>query len=195
MDIRLLLISHASTAAMRAGRFPADDPLDERGLAEADAARARLLLAENATVWVSPARCAVDTAAALALSATIDAALADVDYGTWQGRRLADLANEAPTALTAWASDPQAAAPGGESFSQAIERVGAWLDRLASPHPAPSSQHKPKEVIAITHAVVIRAALVHVLGAAPDIFPRIEIAPLSMVELRNTRRGWVWRPA
>ncbi|WP_144111741.1 histidine phosphatase family protein [Paraburkholderia sp. BCC1886] len=195
MDIRLLLISHASTAAMRAGRFPADDPLDARGLAEADAARARLLLADDATVRVSPARCAIDTAAALGLIATIDSNLADIDYGTWQGRRLADLANEAPEALTAWASDPQAAAHGGESFSQAIKRVGGWLDTLASQQPLPPSQHKLKEVIAVTHAAVIRAALVHVLGAAPEIFPRIDIAPLSMVELRNTRRGWVWRPA
>ena len=59
MNLRLLLISHAPTAAMRAGRFPADDPLDARGLAAATTARTslnlRLKFADDATTFVSPA--------------------------------------------------------------------------------------------------------------------------------------------
>ncbi|HEX7932302.1 MAG TPA: histidine phosphatase family protein, partial [Paraburkholderia sp.] len=38
MNLRLSLISHAPTAAMRAGRIPADDPLDARALTDAQAA-------------------------------------------------------------------------------------------------------------------------------------------------------------
>lgn len=83
MDTRLLLVSHASTAAQRAGRFPDDDPLDARSLAEAEAhaARLRLAIADNAPAFVSPAACARETAAALGLAASVEAGLADLNYG------------------------------------------------------------------------------------------------------------------
>ncbi|WP_175049896.1 histidine phosphatase family protein [Paraburkholderia sediminicola] len=201
MDTRLLLISHASTAAMRAGRFPADDPLDARGLAEAAAARASLSIPDDAAVFVSPAVCARDTASALGLGAAalVDEGLADMNYGLWHGRRLADLAVEAPHDLAAWTDDPDAAAHGGESFSQLVRRVGQWLDALNRALSNALSKGvipgNTDNVVAVTHAPVIRAAIVHALGASPAVFPRIEIAPLSMVELRRTRRGWTWWPA
>ncbi|MFM0730020.1 histidine phosphatase family protein [Paraburkholderia sediminicola] len=221
MDTRLLLISHASTAAMRAGCFPADDPLDARGLAEAGAAHARLSIPDDAAVFVSPAVCARDTASALGKGASVDEGLADMDYGLWHGRRLADLAVEAPQDLAAWTHDPDAAAHGGESFSQLVKRVGQWLDALndalsegvirATDSASNDGTNEAKNrklsektsvipsntqnVVAVTHASVIRAAIVHALGASPAVFPRIEIAPLSMVELRRSRRGWTWWPA
>ncbi|MFM0076636.1 histidine phosphatase family protein [Paraburkholderia sediminicola] len=202
MDTRLLLISHASTAAMRAGRFPADDPLDARGLAEAAAARARLSIPDDAAVFVSPAVCARDTASALRLGAaalgrgaSVDEGLADMDYGLWHGRRLADLAVEAPHDLAAWTHDPDAAAHGGESFSQLVKRVGQWLDALNDVLSEGVIPGNTQNVVAVTHSPVIRAAIVHALGASPAVFARIEIAPLSMVELRRSRRGWTWWPA
>ncbi|MFM0719579.1 phosphoglycerate mutase family protein [Paraburkholderia strydomiana] len=206
MNMRLLLLSHASTAAQRAGRFPADDPLDTRGLAEveANAARLRAALPGDAAAFVSPALCARDTASALCLAATVDAALADINYGDWQGRRLADLAIEAPQELAAWTRDPDAAPPGGESFSQLVTRMGQWLDALGTRDDAggPTTTGKTSAasthahtVVAVTHAPLLRAAIVHATGASPTVFPRIEITPLSMVELRYSQRGWTWRPA
>jgi broad specificity phosphatase PhoE len=189
MDTRLLLISHAATAAMRAGRFPADDPLDARGLAEADTARARLSIPRDAAAFVSPSVCARETASVLGLSAVIDEGLADVDYGRWHGRRLADLGAQAPQDLAAWTHDPDAAAHGGESFSQVVKRIGNWLDALGE-----ASRHT-QNVVAVTHAPLIRAAIVHALGASPQVFSHIEIAPLSVVELRRSRRRWTWWPA
>ncbi|CAE6844832.1 histidine phosphatase family protein [Paraburkholderia nemoris] len=197
MDIRLLLISHASTAAMRAGRFPTDDPLDARGLAEAAAARTLLSFPDDAAVFVSPAVCARETASALGLgaAASFDEGLADMNYGLWHGRRLADLAVEAPDDLAAWTHDPDAAAHGGESFSQLVKRVGQWLDALNDALSKGVIPGNTQNVVAVTHASVIRAAIVHALGASPAVFPRIEIAPLSTVELRRSRRGWTWWPA
>ncbi|MGF6904239.1 histidine phosphatase family protein [Paraburkholderia sp. GAS348] len=221
MDIRLLLISHASTAAMRTGCFPADDPLDARGLAEAGVACARLSIPDDAAVFVSPAVCARDTASALGLAATVHEGLADMNYGRWHGRRLADLAVEAPQDLAAWTHDPDVAAHGGESFGQLVKRVGQWLDALddalsngvsratdsassdgttgaknrASSAKTSGVPRNMQNVVAITHAPVIKAAIVYALRASPDMFSRIEIAPLSMIELRRSRRGWTWWPA
>jgi broad specificity phosphatase PhoE len=203
MDLRLLLISHASTAAQRAGRMPADgDPLDARSIAETEATQTRLTLPADAAVFVSPAVCARETASALGLTATLDEGLADMNYGRWCGRRLVEIANEAPQDFAAWTRDPDATPHGGESFSQLVLRVGAWLDALdvATTKPlkegtAASASNGPRHVVAVTHAPWLRAALVHALEAPPAVFPRIEIAPLSVVELRRSRRGWTWWPA
>lgn len=189
METRLLLVSHAATPAMRAARFPANDPLDARGLAEAAAAQTHLSLPPDAAAFVSPATCARETAAALALNATLATELADLDYGAWHGKRLADLAAEAPHELAAWTRDPEADAHGGESFSGLVKRVGRWLDSRAAASDA------ARTVIGVTHAPVVRAAIVHALGASPDLFRRIEIGPLSVIELRHSARGWTWWPA
>ncbi|WP_025602731.1 histidine phosphatase family protein [Burkholderia sp. WSM2230] len=207
MNLRLLLISHAPTAAMRAGRFPADDALDARGFREAQAARSSLPISDDATAFVSPALCARETMLALGLTAQADAALADLDYGHWRGQRLNDLAAQMPSALAAWTRDPDAAPHGGESFAQVVKRIGRWLDAagaldsLEAPRVAPDNARDTalshtRNVVAVTHAPVIRAAIVHVLGASPAIFSRIEIAPLTAVEMQHSRqRGWTWWPA
>ncbi|MGF6777275.1 histidine phosphatase family protein [Paraburkholderia sp. GAS334] len=189
MQTRLLLVSHAATRAMRVGAFPADDPLDARGLAEIEAWRERAqIVAQAARVFRSDATCVREMAEALGLKTEAAPALADVDCGEWRGRRLSDLAAEEPDALAAWTRSPDAAPPGGESFGMVLARVGAWLDAL---QPA----HDGDALVAITHAVVIRAAIIYALGAPASAFRRIEIAPLSIVELRRSRdRSWVWWP-
>jgi broad specificity phosphatase PhoE len=194
MPTRLLLISHAATAAMRSGRFPADDALntiDERAMTAAAALCERLPAMESdVTILCSPALCARETAQALGLTAQVADALADMDYGRWRGMRLAEIGAVEQAALVAWSSDPDAAPHGGESFNAVLARVGAWLDRLGDiDAPVTGS------VIAVTHAPVIRAAILHSIGAAPRSFSRIEVAPLSVVELRHSKRGWTWWPA
>jgi broad specificity phosphatase PhoE len=188
MNKRLVLISHAATAAMRAGAFPADEPLDPRGMAETEASRERLAISAAAQAISSPAACALDTARALGLTVQLAPELGDVAYGQWRGRRLAELAADWPAELAAWTRDPQAAPPGGESFSQLLGRVGRWLETLGASDGAAS-------IVALTHAPVIRAALIHVLNAPPASFINIEIAPLAPVELRHSPRGWAWWPA
>jgi broad specificity phosphatase PhoE len=193
MPIRLWLISHASTAAQRSATFPdTNEPLDTRGLAEANAyaQRARFTFdgAREVRALTSPAACSRDTAQALGLNAAVATELADTDYGEWSRMRVADIAAQAPHALEAWLRDPAAAPPGGESFDTVVARVGAWLDTFAKNAPANLT------VVALTHAAVLRAALIHVLQAPAATFTQIEIAPLAMIELRYSKRGWTWWP-
>ncbi|CAB3756815.1 histidine phosphatase family protein [Paraburkholderia humisilvae] len=194
MQTRLRLISHALTAAQRSATFAGEDePLDARGLADANAyaLRAHIRFDDSRRVraLTSPAACARDTARALGLTAAVTAELADTHYGEWRHLRVADVAAQAPQALEAWLHDPAAAPPGGESFEAVLARVGGWLDDLAARHPGDST------VVAVTHAAVLRAALIHVLRAPASAFTQIEIAPLTSIELRHhDQHGWKWWP-
>jgi broad specificity phosphatase PhoE len=195
MDLRLLLVSHAATAAQRAGRFPVDDdPLDTSGINQTAAARARIAIPDDAAAFVSPAVCARETASALGLAATVDQGLNDMNYGKWRGRKLIEIANEAPHELAVWTRDSNAAPPEGESFAMLVTRVGMWLDALNAVAGNQPSGHTCN-VVAVTHAPLLRAAIVYALGASPGVFQRIEIAPLSRIELRRSTRGWTWWPS
>ncbi|VBB15075.1 histidine phosphatase family protein [Burkholderia stabilis] len=176
----LRLIAHASTRAMRTGTFPDDDPLDARGLAEAAALRDRWTHAAGALVRCSPARCARQTADALGLHAEADDALRDIDYRNWRGKRLHDLARDVPDALGAWIGDPSASPHGGESFEAAARRVGAWLNALPP----------GRDVVAITHAPIVRAAVAHVMRMDLDAAARIDVAPLSCTMFVASPHGW-----
>lgn len=176
----LRLIAHASTRAMRTGTFPDDDPLDARGLAEAAALRDRWTHAAGALVRCSPAHCARQTADALGLHAEADDALRDIDYRNWRGKRLHDLARDVPDALGAWIGDPSASPHGGESFEAAARRVGAWLNALPP----------GRDVVAITHAPIVRAAVAHVMRMGLDAAARIDVAPLSCTMFVTSPHGW-----
>ncbi|WP_395683104.1 histidine phosphatase family protein [Inquilinus sp.] len=182
MPTRLTLICHGATAATRSGAFPADEPLEERALARTTELRPVIRRADRA--WTSPALRARQTAAALGLDAVDEAALRDVDAGRWAGRRLEEVQAAEPQGVIAWLSDPDAAPHGGEALSALLTRVEAWLDARAGDG-GPG--------IAVTHAAVIRAAILQALEAPASSFWRIDIAPLSVTELSHDGRRWAWR--
>jgi len=182
MTPRLMLLCHASTDATRRAAFPGDEPLDERAAAKAAASADSLGGFDGA--WTSPALRARQTAAALRLSAREDGALRDCDFGCWAGLRLAELQEREPEAVAAWIADPSAAPHGGESILDVLRRVGAWLD---------ARREDRGRGIAVTHPAVIRAAVIHVLGAPPPAFWRIDVEPLSCTDLRRHGDRWTLR--
>ncbi|WP_321953269.1 histidine phosphatase family protein [Paraburkholderia bannensis] len=201
MATKVWLVSHAANADLRAGVLAAAgagdgavaealDSLDTRAKAAIEAWRTRwyATVTENGDVaraLTSPATIAQASAHAAGFDAAIEDALADTAFGAWTGRRLTDIANETPEALGAWTRDPAFRPPGGgESFDDVRLRVSDWLDAL------PADTHAP--IVAFTHASVIRAAVLHALGAPSSTFRQLEIAPLSVTALRRNANGWVW---
>jgi broad specificity phosphatase PhoE len=179
MTARLTLICHAATAATRAAAFPADAPIEARADTQLAAFARRIGRADLA--WSSPALCARQTAAALGLDAAVDPALRDCDFGRWSGRSLAEVHADDPQAVAAWLADPVAAPHGGESVAAMSNRVAAWLDDCAK---------RAGRLVAVTHASVIRAAVVRVLDAPARAFWRVDVAPLSMVDLGSDGARW-----
>jgi broad specificity phosphatase PhoE len=182
MSARLTLISHAATAAVRAAAFPRDESIEAAGRSEALALADRFRTVS--TAWVSPGARTVETAAALGLDATIDAALSDLDFGRWAGRTFSDVEAAEPEAMAQWLAEPAAAPHGGESLGVLMARIAKWLDFAAE---------QRGRIAAVTHPAVIRAAIVIAIEAGPAAFWRIDIAPLTLVELRSNGRRWTLR--
>jgi broad specificity phosphatase PhoE len=179
VNARLTLVAHASTAATARALFSRDEGLEPRGAAAAAAASAPRRITRAVC---SPARAAVETATALGLAATVDARLADWHLGEWRGRALDDVAAAHPAEVAAWLADPDAVPHGGESLTALLARVAGWLAGVGEGH-----------TVAITHAAVVRAAVVVTLGAPPAGFWRIDVAPLTATVLRGGPGRWTVR--
>ncbi len=172
---------HAATTATRAGAFPGDESLDERGRDVASAVGG-VLRAEGAETLCSPARRCVETATAAGLpEPELLPDIAECDFGSWAHRTLAEIDALDRACVTAWMTDPDAAPHGGESLSSFAQRVGAWLDGQARLN---------GRAIAITHGGVVKAALVRALQAPLAAFWRIDVAPLAVTELHAHDGRW-----
>jgi alpha-ribazole phosphatase len=113
--------------------------------------RLRAGLPPGLPVWTSPLRRCLDLAVQLHPSPAVDARLAEMDFGAWEGRPW----DEVPRAeLDAWAADVAGyAPPGGESPRQLQERVLEFVAGLAV-----------GEAVLVTHGGVIRVLEAHVTG-------------------------------
>ncbi|MFI8569140.1 histidine phosphatase family protein [Rhodococcus sp. NPDC078407] len=172
---RLTLVSHARTAAMRTGRFPGDEPLDNSGVrdlaAVTDIPRADRVLS-------GPESRSLATAQVFGTDISVEPALADIDYGRWSGLEMTDL----PDAdAVAWLSDPAFVPPGGESLVALFSRVQRWLDDVGA---------TPGRTVVVTSPAVVRAVVVLVLDAPIASFWRVDVAPLTRTSV--SRRGGSW---
>ena len=173
---RLLLVRHAPTAP-RARR-----PSRARRAARRRRPRRRgrsLRAAARRDALVQPGAALPETAEAAGLDPALEPALAECDFGAWAGRTLARRCE--PAAARAWMTDPDAAPHGGESLRAFAARVAAWLDGQAA---------ADGRAVAITHGGVVKAAIVHALGAPLEAFWRIDVAPLALTELHAHDGRW-----
>ncbi|SAL16041.1 phosphoglycerate mutase family protein [Caballeronia peredens] len=94
------------------------------------------------------------------LDTHVDARLAEMDFGAWEGRKWDTIER---ALIDAWAADLEHAAPhGGESLAQFAARVLTWLNETCSDRPTAESVH------VIAHAGVVRVLASHLLGVARE---------------------------
>jgi probable phosphoglycerate mutase len=154
----VLLIRHGPTEWNASGRIQgrADPSLSAHGRAEV--ARWRLPPDWSAArLLSSPLRRARETAELLTgRTPAIEHRLIEMDWGRFQGRRLAELRDAAPAAMAAnEARGLDFRPPGGESPREVCARLQALLAELAE---------DGQPVVAVCHKGVIRATLVLATG-------------------------------
>ncbi|MGH9280334.1 MAG: MSMEG_4193 family putative phosphomutase [Acidimicrobiales bacterium] len=151
--------------------------LADAGKAQAEAAAdAIATLPKLDAVYSSPLERARETATPIAarrdLKVKTDKGLLEVDIGDWTGEELKTVAR-----TPEWKVVQQYPSgfrfPRGESFLELQARIVATIERITAAHPGGT-------VVAVSHADVIKAAVVHATGASLDMFQRIAISPASV---------------
>ena len=126
------------------------DPQDAAALL----AHLRAVLPRTAALASSPLRRCAQTADALHAAGwpapQLDARLAEMSFGAWEGCRWDDIAREQ---IDAWSADVAGyRPPGGETVAELAERAAAALRELAAQHARAGA------LVAITHAGVLQTA-------------------------------------
>jgi len=181
LPVRLTLISHAPTLALRRASFPLDETLLQGEKERIASIRWTAPRAQQ--VWCGPEKRTRQTAEALGLEPSVLAELADIDYGRWNGQEFGDVQASDPDGLANWLTDPDAIPHGGESLVQLVVRIESWMEK----------QIDFGHALAVTHPAIIRAAILCALQAPAQSFWRVEVSPLSITDLRFNGRHWTVR--
>lgn len=186
-------VRHAPIAAPPgtiAGR--ADLPCDLTDTAALDGLAQRL---PRGAVWIAtPLGRTRDTAAALldrmgeSPSVRTEPGLLEQDFGRWQGRTHADLAEE-PGVREFWDAPAVNAPPDGRSFAEMAAEVADTVERL-------SAAFSGRDVVSVGHAGPIRAAVGLALGLAPERMLALAVDCLHLCRLDRIALdggGAAWR--
>ena len=162
---RLFVVRHGTTRMNVENRYRGrrDIPLDAQGYQDAvNAARFFSPIGITA-VYTGPLRRTIATAQIIADEAGIPDVrilhtLTNLDYGAWEGLTAAEAAMYAPQAFEVYRLSPlQAVCPNGEQLTNAQARMLEALRLIGS-------RHAGEAVVAVSHAVMIRLAMLSITG-------------------------------
>jgi probable phosphomutase (TIGR03848 family) len=186
--------STSNTARTLAGRSPGVE-LTERGREQAAAVAERLAPLPIAALVRSPLlRCEqtlVPLAEKIGVVPVAEDRLAEVDYGDWTGRTLAELLSE-PLWSVVQRNASAAVFPGGEGLADVQHRAVAAIRH----HERRLAREYDRDVlwVACTHGDVIKSVLADALGIHLDGFQRIVAETASISVIRYSPAGpSVWR--
>ena len=187
-------VSTSNLAHTLAGRSPGVE-LTDRGREQAQALAERLGGLPIEEIVRSPLlRCEQTVeplAEKLGRASVVEDDLAEVDYGEWTGRKLAELLKE-PLWKVVQRHASGAVFPGGEGLAQVQTRAVAAIRR----HDARLAAQHERDVlwVACTHGDVIKSVLADAFGIHLDGFQRIVAEPASISVVRYTATSpYVWR--
>ena len=167
----IILVRHGQTEWNRIERFRgrADVPLNETGLAQAEATGRRVAQTwQPMAIYTSPLSRSIKTAQAIAkhfnLPVQIHPGLADIDYGAWQGLTPDEARQRWPEQIENWYHKPELAnIPGGETLADLRQRAMQTISELARKHPG-------ETIVLVGHTVINRLILLGVLGLGTSAF-------------------------
>jgi broad specificity phosphatase PhoE len=180
--MRIWLARHGTTTAppgVAIGRT--DVELAPEGRQQADELAIRLASCPLTHVYSSDLRRAYETAAIVAAHLRLrvhrTADLRELDFGAWEGRRLADLWTETPDEARAWEADfRRLPSSFGETFEILEERVGRFTRQL----PASSG-----DVLVVAHRgpLAVLYALLTGSGIEPAWQLSFDLGSLTQLEV------------
>ena len=187
MSGSIIIVRHGRTEFNATGRLQGrtDNPLDEVGLAQAEAVAAYLkpeLLPDTLFVC-SPLLRARQTATAIVdlvgSSFDIDERWIELDYGSYEGLRQAEVP---ANVWREWRSDSEFAAPQGESLNQVQERVAQACDDLAQ-------RLDGRTAVVVSHVSPIKSAVAWALGVDVSVGWKTQLVTASITRISVSANG------
>jgi len=111
--------------------------------------------------------------------------LREIGFGAWEGMTKEQLLETRPEEFRRFYEDPIAYPP------EKAERVEDFFNRISLCYDLFLNEFLEKNILVVAHAGVIRAALMHAIGAGPGQMYNLEIrnGMVSRVRYRNGRTG------
>lgn len=183
-ECRIFVVRHGTTVMNVQNRYRGrrDIPLDAQGYQDAVDAARRLSGSGLTAVYTGPLRRTIATAQIIADAAGVPDlrilhGLNNLDYGAWEGMTAEEAAAYEPEAHATYRTSPtDAICPQGERLVDAQRRMVAALELIGSRHPG-------EAVVAVSHAVMIRLALVALKGLEGETWRR-QVGRGSVTEFR-----------
>lgn len=186
MTTTVLLARHGQTESNITGFFMgwSDENVSDLGYAQARSLSSRLANSPIASVYTSPLKRAYNTALILAKPHNLEPKVLDelieIKLGDWQGLHMEEISQRWPELWKQSRIDPsEVTMPNGESFQQVTERAVRAFGTIVA-------DNQDKQVVLVTHDVVIRVLVAHVLGTSNSIYRRLEIGNASLSTIRVT---------
>ncbi len=188
MNTTVLLVRHGQTSSNITGFYMgwSDEDLNEVGYTQARRLSSRLARLPIASVYTSPLRRTYTTATILSephhLEPKVLDELIEIQFGDWQGLHIDDIQQKWPELWQQSRIDPsELTMPNGESFLQVTERAIRAFEKIVQ-------DNQGKQVAIVTHDVVIRVLVAHILGVSNSIYRRFETlnASLSVIRVMNS---------
>jgi broad specificity phosphatase PhoE len=187
MSGSIIIVRHGRTEFNAAGRLQGrtDNPLDEVGLAQAEAVATYLApeLLSDTLIVCSPLLRARQTATAIAegvgASLEIDERWIELDYGAFEGLRQSEVPSNV---WREWRSDSNFAAPQGESLNQVQQRVSDACAELAQ-------RLDGRTAVVVSHVSPIKSAVAWALGVDVSVGWKTQLATASITRLAISANG------
>jgi broad specificity phosphatase PhoE/ribonuclease HI len=183
----LVLVRHGVTPHTAAKKFSGGLGSANPGLS--DEGRAQIRATAD---WLSPISAGIDVVVSSPVRRTLESAellaerlgktvvvepgFAEMEFGSWDGLTLAEVAERDKARLDAWLGSMDTAPPGGESFREVQERVLAGLDRVLEAHAG-------RTVVVVSHVTPIKTLVAEALTAPLESVLRMELSPASVTVL------------
>jgi broad specificity phosphatase PhoE len=184
MNTTLLVVRHAQTTSNVNGRYMGwlDEDLNDEGVMQATRLSRRLSRRPIAAVFSSPLKRASRTAELLAHPHRVPVQqlhdLGEIRIGAWEGMFAREIEAKFPELWRTWRTDPSTVQmPAGESLSQVSQRaIVALKDMLR--------ENQGRQVLAVTHDVVVRILVSYCLNVSTAIYRRLEAANSSLTVIQ-----------
>lgn len=181
----IVLVRHGETDANRAGLLlgRANPPLNARGRQQAATVADALASTAKPMIVTSPLARALETAnrigESVGIEPRVDDRLIELDYGDWDGIRIADI----PAEMRArWRVDPTFVPSGGESLGDLRARVVPLAAELYE-------QAQEHTTIAVSHVSPIKAVILWGLELGDEYSWRLRLDVASISRIGHSPTG------